>query len=127
LDLCRAEKSIVNCCLNGLSAIHNKTFAELFSDPVLSARIEHLFEECHAILATAFPLEERESLRTKIFEGWRYADHYSSTWQDLTERKPTEIDFLNGFMVQLGRTQGSSVVENESVIRALKEIEEARR
>ncbi|MFA6436014.1 MAG: 2-dehydropantoate 2-reductase [Candidatus Gracilibacteria bacterium] len=123
LDRYRAEKSIVNCCLNGLSAIHDKTFIELFADPALNARIERLFEECYAILATTFPLEARESLKARIFEGWRYADHYSSTWQDLTERKPTEIDFLNGFMVQLGRTQGSSIAENESVIRELREKE----
>lgn len=126
LDKARAEKSIVNCCLNGLSAIYNKTFMELFADSDLSARIERLFDECYAILATTFALDDRGLLKERLFQDWRYADHYSSTCQDFLEEKTTEIDFLNGYMVRLGRSHGLSTTENEKVLTELHDLESER-
>lgn len=119
LERVRAEKSIVNSCLNGLSAIHNKTFAELFADPELVAQIERLFKECYAVLSTQFRLGPAEVIKHRLFRDWRYADHYSSTWQDHTAGKPTEIDFLNGYIVRLGQERGLKVSENMKIIDAL--------
>ncbi|MEK6616967.1 MAG: ketopantoate reductase C-terminal domain-containing protein, partial [Bacteroidota bacterium] len=119
LDRVRAEKSLANCCLNGLSAILNKTFAELFSDPETLRRIERLFDECYAILSTEFRLESADVLKEHMVKDWRYAEHYSSTWQDYTAGKPTEIEYLNGYMVKLGQEKRLPVWENLRIVEAL--------
>jgi len=47
----------------------------------------------------------------------------SSTAQDLAKKKKTEIDFLNGYIVELGKRYGVPTPTNESVFSLVKMLE----
>lgn len=49
---------------------------------------------------------------------------FASTWQSLSRGKTTEIDWLNGEIVRLGRARRMSVAANAAVVRAVKKVEQ---
>ena len=59
--------------------------------------------------------------------GFKYRKLKSSSLQSLERGKPTEIDFLNGFIVQKGREFGVPTPLNEKIVKMIKEIERGER
>jgi len=51
----------------------------------------------------------------------------SSSLQSLERGKPTEIDFLNGYIVMKGRAYEVPVLVNDKIVSMIKEIEEDKR
>ncbi len=122
LDSFRAEKTIVNSCLNGLSAIEKKPFCKLFSDKKIEERILKLFEECYNILVKRYKLENAGIIRKRMYKNWRRMNHYSSTYQDVVSNRNNEIDFFNGYIVRLGRRFNMKTEENESLLRDFRKL-----
>lgn len=121
-DSLRAEKMIVNCCLNALSAIEKKPFKTLFTNKNTKNRIDRLFDECYVILKTKFPLDKKETIKRRLVNNWKNSAHYSSTYQDVLSGRKTEVDFFNGYMVQLGKKYNLSTKENEKILRDFKRL-----
>jgi len=120
LDAFRAEKMIVNCSLNGLSAIEKKTFKELFSKKGTKERINRLFDECHNILKQKYSLDEKEKMKKEFFRNWHNVNHYSSTYQDLISRRKSEINFFNKVLVNFGKRYNLCTEENKKILRDFK-------
>lgn len=59
--------------------------------------------------------------------GFKYRRLKSSTLQSLERRKPTEIDFINGYIVQMGLEHGVPTPVNAALVRMVKEIEDGTR
>ena len=59
--------------------------------------------------------------------GFKYRRLKSSTLQSLERRKPTEIDFLNGYIVAQGHEHGVPTPVNAALVRIVKEIEAGQR
>jgi 2-dehydropantoate 2-reductase len=57
-----------------------------------------------------------------VFGGSR---NVASMRQDLLKRKPTEIDFMNGAVVALGRQHGIDCPVNAALVAIVKAIERA--
>ncbi|PKN54112.1 MAG: 2-dehydropantoate 2-reductase [Deltaproteobacteria bacterium HGW-Deltaproteobacteria-14] len=55
--------------------------------------------------------------------GFKYRRLKSSTLQSLERGKPTEIDFLNGYIVAMGARHGVPTPVNAALVRMVKEIE----
>lgn len=108
----RAEKTIVNCCLNVLSAVEEKQFYELFADPQLYARIRILFNECYAVFQSIIPLDPSGVVWDRLVKAWSHTHHYSSTYQDLKSGRETEIEFLTGYVINLAKVEHIPVPEN---------------
>src|SRR3989344_1808913 len=121
-DILRAEKTINNCCLNALSAINKTTFAKLFSNPKTREIIDLLFDECYNILKRDFDLEDYKILKKRMYKTWSKMKHYSSTCQDVLSGRKTEIEFLNGYIIKLGKKYNLPVKENEKIIKEFKKI-----
>jgi len=51
------------------------------------------------------------------------AGQTSSTAQDLSRKKPTEIDYLNGLIVKKGKEYGIHVSANQSIYALVKMME----
>lgn len=49
----------------------------------------------------------------------------SSMWEDLEQRRPTEIDYLTGEIVELAHSMGMRVPLNEAIVRLVKQAEAA--
>ncbi len=119
----RAEKTIVNCCLNALSAIEKKPFDELFGSERVRKRIDLLFEECYKVLSKQYKLEDPKIIKTRMYRVWSHMKHYSSTYQDVLSGRKTEIDFLNGYIVAQGKKAGIVTPENEKIVQEFKKIQ----
>lgn len=50
------------------------------------------------------------------------ATHYSSMYQDIQSGRPTEIEYLNGYIVRLGKQKGIPASVNEDIYRNLKSL-----
>lgn len=122
LDVFRAEKMIVNCSLNGLSAIEKKTFKQLFSKKQTKERINRLFDECHNILKQEYPLNKKEKMKKSFFNNWNNVNHYSSTYQDLMSKRKSEIDFFNGTLIRLANKHNLNAEENKKILEDFKKI-----
>lgn len=118
----RAEKAIVNSCLNALSAIENKSFCDLFKNRRIRERIEKLFEESYKILEKEYKLENAEKLKKRMFKNWSRLNHYSSTHQDLYSGRKVEVDFFNGYIIKLGKKNNLPVKYNQEIIADIDKI-----
>lgn len=122
-DSLRAEKTVVNCSLNCLSAVENKTFKELFESRRALERIKKLFEECYDILKQEHELDNKEKIKKKMFEHWRKLKHYSSTCQDLKSGRETEARFFNGYIVEIAKKYGLPFRYNKEILEEMKRAE----
>lgn len=122
LDSMRAEKTIINCCLNGLSAIEKKSFNLLFRNKKTRERIEKLFYECHNILKQEYNLDSAEKIKKRMYKNWSKLNHYSSTYQDLVSGRKSEIGFFNGYIVELGKKYNLPTENNEEILEDFKRL-----
>ena len=74
------------------------------------------------------PLRTGSEVTSQAYDGWyqQIIDCYGrikpSMLQDFERGRPTEIDFLNGYVVRLGKQNGMSVVYNELIVLIVKAI-----
>lgn len=99
-------KLVVNCAYNAVSAIGVLPYGRMMQVDGARDVVANTVAECvdvakamgvplpHDILATTYALADG------------MPNQYSSTAQDISRGKPTEIDFLNGYIVRKGREYG---------------------
>jgi 2-dehydropantoate 2-reductase len=95
-------KTILNSALNALCAAHGLTMGQ-------AMRLRHTRRTARALL--------REGLTVAALVGYNYGedtlercieyleaggDHYPSMWFDLRNKRPTEIEYINGKIVKIG-------------------------
>ena len=117
LDSIKAEKTIMNCSVNLLSAIEKKTFLELCSEKKILIKMDALFEESYAILSRLYRIKEKNKLRTEFYELVSQMKHYSSTYQDAISNRKSEAEFLNGLVIRLGKKMRIPAPENERILK----------
>lgn len=104
------RKLTVNCAFNAVSALGQSRYGRMAADPRVRSLMEDAVRETLAVArADGITLDESEMIESV----WRVADamgmQYSSTAQDIMRGKPTEIDMLNGFVVDRARALGLEV------------------
>jgi len=120
VDKFRAEKMLINCSVNALSAIYNVPVGKILIDLQLREKCENLFDETYEVLNKEFDIGDKEDLRKRFYEVINsVAHHYSSTHQDLFSKRKTEIEFLNGYIIRLGKRLNISTPENEKIYNTL--------
>jgi 2-dehydropantoate 2-reductase len=112
----RAQKMIANTAINALSAIEKKTIGELVADSGLKRILDGIIQESWAALKEDYCLPELAEVQRNIY-GFipQVQEHYSSMYQDLISGRKTEIEFLNGFIIKLGKEKGISTPYTEQV------------
>lgn len=96
-------KTVLNSALNALCAAHGLTMGQ-------AMRLKHTRGKARVLL--------QEGLTVAAVVGYNYGedalsacmrylddggDHYPSMWFDLKNKRPTEIDYINGKIVKIGR------------------------
>ena len=112
--------------MNPTGAMTGQTYGELLTDPNSRAMIVGLADEALAALAAAFDYRPASS-------GQEYVDdiltplviprgqgHRSSMLQDLQAGRKTEIDFLNGAIIDLSEKSGLKAIRNEMLTQLIK-------
>ena len=116
------DKLIVNCVVNPLSAIFHVKNYEIVADSLKNVRHE-IVKECVEV-GKAEGITFPNHLEERIDEKMSTYTNFSSMYQDIVKRKRTEIDFLNGKVVELGRKHHITTPVNEMLVCLIKFMEE---
>lgn len=121
-------KMLYNCTLNPLGAILDKTYGKLTENPYTLEIMDNIIDEIFDVI-NASPYEtlwETSQEYKDIFYSKLVPDtynHYSSTHQDIQRKIKTEIDSLNGKVIQLGEANNVKVDTNKFIYNLIKAIE----
>ena len=128
LDKYLWAKMLYNCSLNALGAILDVTYGKLteneYTKEIMNKIIDEIFEVIDASpYETLWKTsdEYREIFYTKLVPDTY--NHYSSTHQDIKRKIKTEIDTLNGKVIELGENYGVDVSTNKLIYNLIKAIE----
>jgi 2-dehydropantoate 2-reductase len=117
------QKLITNCAYNAVSAITQLPYGRLVRVPDVPQVMEDVAAECvavgHALGVALPPLDMRPIMEIAN----SMAGQYSSTAQDLARHKPTEIDYLNGYVVRQGAALGIATPANRVLVALVHALE----
>jgi len=117
-------KFLVNCSFNAISGIGQISYGEMVKSPEIVKLIEEIIKEFLAIAALEdVKISMSEALAANESIAKTMVTQVSSTAQDLARGKMTEMNFLNGYIVQLGKRYGVPTPYNESVYALVKMME----
>ena len=109
------KKTILSAALSPVTALTGQTMAQAMADPETVRLVRLILEECIAVAAKAglsFGDSFLEFCLDYLAKG---GDHKPSMLIDLENRRPTEIDYINGKIVEYGRALGVPVPVNATL------------
>lgn len=119
------DKLIVNVGINALTAIHNCRNGALLDDPAVVRIQAAAVAEAAAVAAARGIVLSGDPLAMTMQVCRDTAHNISSMLQDVRHGRRTEVDAINGAIVQEGGALGISTPVNAELVSALKSIEYA--
>lgn len=117
-------KFLVNCSFNAISGIGQIPYGEMVKVPSIVKLIDEITKEFLAVASCeSVDITYSEAQKANELIATTMVTQVSSTAQDLVKKKKTEIDFLNGYIVDLGKRHGVPTPFNESVYSLVKMLE----
>ena len=116
-------KLILNCAYNAVSAIAQRPYGENVASVGIPEVMRDVVNECLAVAVAEgvqVPGDVDAAVR-KIAESM--PSQFSSTAQDLARGKPSEIDYLNGYVVRRGAAHGIATPANRVLWALVKLVE----
>ncbi len=141
-------KLIVNSCINSLGAITGMTLGRLLASARVRAIFLGLMREAMAVAnAMAIKVEPGGGGKLDYYKftsgdgfwdrfkrnaalrivGFKYRRIKSSSLQSLERGRPTEVDYLNGYICRQGKEHNVPTPLNDAITAIIKEIEAGRR
>ena len=128
IGMCMA-KIVFNSVLNTLCTMYQIRFGEFHAHPDARWLTEQLVDEAYSAAEAAGYqlLGTRETEVETILHtaGVAHPLHYPSMYQDLTKGRPTEVDFINGYIAKVGREHGYECKLHEFLTREVHLAEQA--
>ena len=119
-------KMIINCAYNAVSALGRAQYHRAGGNRWTRAVMVKVVEEALGVArAAGVRLPEANMVETVFEISESMANATSSTAQDLARGKPTEIDSLNGYLVQRGAEVGVATPVNQTLHALVKLLEES--
>ena len=119
---------LYNCSLNPLGSILNVNYGKLTENEYAKSIMNKIIDEIfNVIKASPFdtlwdtPDEYRDIFYSKLVPDTY--NHFSSTHQDIQRKIKTEIDTLNGKVIELGEIYDVDVTTNKLIYELIKAIE----
>ena len=110
--------------MNPLTALLAKRTGELIGDPALESAIRLIVHESVAIAHAAGIALEENAILEKIWSVARATkDNKSSMLQDLQRGRRTEIDAINGALLDRARALGVAAPQNELLFHLIRAAE----
>ncbi|NIQ02849.1 MAG: 2-dehydropantoate 2-reductase [Nitrospinaceae bacterium] len=121
-------KMLYNCMLNALSTIHDVPYGHLGDSPHTRELMEDVAHEVFAVMKAAGYDTHWTSAQEYIDVFYKKQlpptyDHEPSMLQDVRAGRRTEIDALNGAVVQLGQQHGVPTPANATLTRMIRFME----
>lgn len=118
------EKMCWNCVFNPITVLINDRVAKALDHPEMMGVIRQIVGEVAAVSATLkVPLAPDIAEKT-IQAAQAIRDIHTSMYDDWKAGRPTEIDSLNGYIVQKGRELGIPTPVNEALTAMVKTVME---
>jgi 2-dehydropantoate 2-reductase len=122
-------KLLRNCALNAISALAQARYGQIAQNADATKLMEYVVDEVLAVAraaGVALPgVDDRESAIAAAMElTTQMADAFSSTAQDLSRGRPTEIDALNGYIARRGAELDVPVPVNHALFTLVKLAEQ---
>ncbi|HXH96300.1 MAG TPA: ketopantoate reductase C-terminal domain-containing protein, partial [Gaiellaceae bacterium] len=121
------RKVIFNAATNPIGALTGLSHGRVCERPDLRALVSGLVDEGKAVAAAqGIVLDaDPEELIDHAAQPEVAYDHRASMLQDVDARRPTEIDYLNGGIVRVGREHGVPTPLNQAVWALVKGVEQS--
>ena len=118
-------KAVINSCINPLTAFFGCRNGYILENPILEKIVETVCEESTSV-ANAYGVKlSYLDMVNKTKEVIREtSENYSSMLQSVRKGKKTEIDSINGALVNIGRTYSIDVPLNEILVSLVKTLSE---
>lgn len=110
-------KGAYNCCLNPLSCIYFMKMKYLMNNLYIKLLIEKILDEIINVSIAYNIILNKEDLQNMILLA---PEKYSSMYEDIINNKETEIDYLNGMIVNLGLKKEINVLTNIEITNLIK-------
>ncbi|WP_296798027.1 ketopantoate reductase family protein [uncultured Methanobrevibacter sp.] len=128
LDKYLWAKMLYNCALNALGAILDVTYGKLTENKYSKEIMDNIIDETFDVIKASpystlwNSADEYKEIFYKKLVPDTY-NHFSSTHQDIKRKIKTEIDTLNGKVIELGEKYGVDVSTNKVIYNMIKAIE----
>jgi 2-dehydropantoate 2-reductase len=133
------SKLLINCAVTTLGAVAGLTMREYLRHPAGRLLFERTYAEALAVaVASGIRLETMlvepvPPTGDAAYDGWlrrvlgAYGDLKPSMLQDFERGKLTEVEFINGYVVDVGRRVGVATPANQAIVAAVQAISTERR
>jgi 2-dehydropantoate 2-reductase len=110
-------KAIINSSINPLTAIFKCKNGYLLENPILENLVEKICMESTKVAnSEGVNLSHQSMIKKTKLVIRNTSENYSSMFQSLKKGKKTEIDFINGKIVDIGKRNNSETALNEVLI-----------
>ncbi|KHT45356.1 2-dehydropantoate 2-reductase [Vibrio sinaloensis] len=118
-------KLAINCAINPLTAIHQVKNGQL-ADEAFKPTLHQLLDEVHQVMTCEGLTLSRNELDTQVYNVIQAtAENRSSMHQDICHHRPSEIDFITGYLIQKAHDHQLDVPSNEALYQQIKRIEKS--
>ena len=116
------EKMCWNCVFNPLTVVINDNVSKALDHPEMLGTVRHIVSEVAAVSA-ALKVPLPSDIADRVLRwSQEIRDIHTSMYDDWKAGRPTEIDSLNGYIVEQGRTIGIPTPLNEILTAMVKVI-----
>jgi 2-dehydropantoate 2-reductase len=119
-------KLIYNCAYNALSAVGNIRYRLMLETEGTKDVMTSAIHECVAVASACGVSIEEDIVEKVLALVDSMPEQKSSTAQDFMHNRPSEIDYLNGFVVRKGREFNIPTPTNQALQVAVKLVETGR-
>ena len=116
-------KTVNNSCMNPVCAVTGKTMFEVINDPIVFSLVNNLLKEGVKV-ARANEMMLGPDYYTECLDYIKDAGHHKpSMLQDIEAKRPTEIDYINGKIIEYGERAGVATPYNTTLRSLVKALE----
>ena len=117
------RKAVLNACMNPICAVTGKTMAEIINDPILFHLVDVLIKEGVSV-ARANEVRLGSNFYPYCIDYIRNAGHHKpSMLQDIEAVRRTEVDYINGKIIEYGAQAGVPTPYNTMIRGLVKALE----
>jgi len=116
-------KLAINCAINPLTAIHRCPNGELLGNPDLDQQVQQLCSEIEQVSRAAGMGDALGGLHSSVAEVIQgTAANRSSMLQDVLAGRPTEIDYITGYLLELASRHGVPTPHNTAILDKIRSL-----
>ncbi len=117
------SKTVNNSCMNAVCAVTGKTMFEVINDPIVSSLVDSLLKEGVKV-ARANEMMLGPDYYLDCLDYIKDAGHHKpSMLQDIEAKRQTEIDYINGKIIEYGDRAGVPTPYNSTLRSLVKALE----